>query len=104
MSADIAIIAEVPIFELLDDAERADLAQRMDCREFKQGDILFDYGSPGGEIFILRSGSVEVFVEDQQGDRIVLGESGGGGVGGALSFFAGGPRAPTGTDPVVART
>ena len=95
MSADIAIIADVPIFELLDDAERADLAQRMDCREFKQGDVLFDYGAPGGEIFILRSGSVEVFVEDQQGDRIVLAESERGDVVGELSFLDGGPRTAT---------
>src|SRR5215470_7141402 len=95
MSADIAIIAEVPIFELLDDAERADLAQRMDCREFKQGDVLFDYGAPGGEIFILRSGTVEVFVEDQQGERIVLAESERGDVVGELSFLDGGPRTAT---------
>src|SRR5215467_4762614 len=95
MSADVAIIAEVPIFELLDDAERAALAERMDCREFKQGTVLFDYGDPGGEIFILRSGTVEVFVEDQQGERIVLAESERGDVVGELSFLDGGPRTAT---------
>lgn len=95
MSADVAIIAEVPIFELLDDTERAALAKRMDCREFKQGAVLFDYGDPGGEIFVLRSGSVEVFVEDQQGDRIVLAESERGDVVGELSFLDGGPRTAT---------
>jgi CRP/FNR family transcriptional regulator, cyclic AMP receptor protein len=95
MSADVAIIADVPIFELLDDTERAALAERMDCREFKQGAVLFDYGDPGGEIFILRTGSVEVFVEDQQGDRIVLAESERGDVVGELSFLDGGPRTAT---------
>jgi uncharacterized membrane protein len=95
MSADVAIIADVPIFELLDDTERAALAERMDCREFKQGTVLFDFGDPGGEIFILRTGSVEVFVEDQQGDRIVLAESERGDVVGELSFLDGGPRTAT---------
>jgi CRP/FNR family transcriptional regulator, cyclic AMP receptor protein len=95
MSADVAIIAEVPIFELLDDTERAALAQRMDCQEFKRGAVLFDYGDPGGEIFILRSGSVEVFVEDQQGDRIVVAESERGDVVGELSFLDGGCRTAT---------
>src|SRR5262249_52757421 len=53
------------------------------------------YGEPGGEIFILRSGSVEVFVEDQQGDRIVLAESERDDVVGELSFLDGGPRTAT---------
>jgi CRP/FNR family cyclic AMP-dependent transcriptional regulator len=95
MSADIAMIAEVPIFELLDDAERSALAQMMECREFKAGSVLFEYGDPGGEIFILRNGDVEVFVENHEGEKIVLAENARGDVVGELSFLDGGARTAT---------
>jgi len=87
MQADVAMIAEVPIFELLDDTERTALAKRMECRDFKAGTVLFDYGDPGGEIFILLSGNVEVFVESCDGEKIVLAESERGDVVGELSFL-----------------
>lgn len=89
------MIAEVPIFALMDDAERQALAQMMECREFKAGSALFEYGDPGGEIFILRSGDVEVFVENQDGEKIVLAENERGDVVGELSFLDGGARTAT---------
>ncbi len=63
MSTNVAMIGEVPIFELMDAEERAALAEMMDCLDFKVGQTIFNYGDPGGEIFILRNGRVEVFVE-----------------------------------------
>lgn len=95
MSADVSMIGEVPIFELLDDAERAALAQMMDCREFKAGTVLFEYGDPGGEIFVLRSGKVEVFVENHEGEKIILADNERGDVVGELSFLDGGARTAT---------
>ena len=95
MSTDVAMLAEVPIFELLDDSERAGLAKRMDCRDFKAGTVIFDYGDPGGEIFIVRSGRVEVYVENQEGERIIVAENERGDVMGELSFLDGGHRTAT---------
>jgi uncharacterized membrane protein len=95
MSADIAMIAEVPIFALMDDAERGALAELMDCREFKAGSIIFEYGDPGGEIFIVRHGDVEVFVVNQEGEKIILAENQRGDVVGELSFLDGGHRTAT---------
>ena len=95
MPADIAMIAEVPIFELLDDTEREALAQMMECSEFRAGTALFEYGDPGGEIFILLSGEVEVFVENHEGEKIVLAENERGDVVGELSFLDGGSRTAT---------
>lgn len=95
MSADVAMIGEVPIFELLDDSERADLAQRMNCRDFEQGEVIFEYGDAGGEIFILRNGNVEVFVETCDGEKIVLAENERGDVLGEISFLDGGHRTAT---------
>jgi CRP/FNR family transcriptional regulator, cyclic AMP receptor protein len=95
MSTNVDMIGEVPIFELLDDAERADLARRMDCRDFKKGDVIFEYGDLGGEIFVLRNGTVEVYVETCDGEKIVLGENQRGDVIGELSFIDGGHRTAT---------
>lgn len=91
----VTMIGEVPIFELLDEEEREALAQMMDCRDFKNGETLFKYGDPGGEIFILRHGRVEIFVESADGEKIILAENEHGDVIGELSFLDGGPRTAT---------
>ena len=95
MSTNVTMIGEVPIFGLLDDEEREALAQMMNSRDFKQGETVFHYGDPGGEIFILRSGHVELFVENTDGEKIVLAENEQGDVIGELSFLDGGPRTAT---------
>jgi CRP/FNR family transcriptional regulator, cyclic AMP receptor protein len=95
MSTTVTMIGEVPIFGLLDDEEREALAQMMNSRDFKQGETVFHYGDPGGEIFILRSGHVELFVENTDGEKIVLAENDQGDVIGELSFLDGGPRTAT---------
>jgi CRP/FNR family transcriptional regulator, cyclic AMP receptor protein len=95
MSTTVAMIGEVPIFTLLDDEEREALAEMMNAREFKQGATVFHYGDPGGEIFIIRSGRVELFVENTEGEKIVLSENEHGDVIGELSFLDGGPRTAT---------
>jgi len=95
MSTTVAMIGEVPIFELMDADERAALAEMMDCVDVKVGQTLFSYGDPGGEIFIVRSGRVELFVESTEGEKIVLAENERGDVMGELSFLDGGSRTAT---------
>ena len=95
MSTTVAMIGEVPIFGLLDDEEREALAELMGSRDFKQGETVFHYGDPGGEIFIIRTGRVELFVENTDGQKIVLSENEQGDVLGELSFLDGGPRTAT---------
>jgi CRP/FNR family transcriptional regulator, cyclic AMP receptor protein len=95
MSTTVTMIGEVPIFELLDPEEREALAQMMDCRDYKDGQTIFHYGDAGGEIFILRNGRVELFVESNDGEKIILAENEHGDVIGELSFLDGGPRTAT---------
>jgi CRP/FNR family cyclic AMP-dependent transcriptional regulator len=95
MSTTVTMIGEVPIFGLLDDEERDALSKMMDCRDFKEGETIFHYGDPGGEIFILRSGRVELFVESTEGQKIILSENEKGDVIGELSFLDGGSRTAT---------
>jgi CRP/FNR family transcriptional regulator, cyclic AMP receptor protein len=95
MSTTATMIGEVPIFELLDPEERETLALMMDSREYKSGQTIFHYGDAGGEIFILRNGRVELFVESDDGEKIILAENEHGDVIGELSFLDGGPRTAT---------
>jgi uncharacterized membrane protein len=95
MSTTVTMIGDVPIFGLLDDEEREALAQMMDTRDFKAGQTIFHNGDSGGEIFILRSGRVEVFIENTEGQKIVVSENEKGDVIGELSFLDGGSRTAT---------
>src|SRR5215471_20427386 len=95
MSADVTMIGEVPIFELMDEEERGTLARMMDCRDFKQGETIFEFGDAGAEIFIVRSGRVEIYIENPDGEKVVLGENERGDVIGELSFLDGGSRTAT---------
>jgi CRP/FNR family cyclic AMP-dependent transcriptional regulator len=95
MSTTVTMIGEVPIFGLLDDEEREALAQMMDSRDYKEGQTIFHSGDSGGEIFILRSGRVELFIESTEGQKIILSENEKGDVIGELSFLDGGARTAT---------
>ena len=95
MSADVTMIGEVPIFALMDEEEREALAQMMDCREFKAGQTLFEYGDHGAEIYIVRSGQVEIYVENTDGEKVVLAKNERGDVIGEISFLDGGSRSAT---------
>jgi CRP/FNR family transcriptional regulator, cyclic AMP receptor protein len=97
MSADVKMIGEVPIFELMDEDEREALARLMDSRNFKQGETIFETGDAGAEIYIVRSGRVEIYVENPDGEKVVLGENEHGDVIGELSFLDGGARTATAT-------
>lgn len=92
MSADVTMIGEVPIFALMDEEEREALAQMMDCREFKAGQTTFEYGDRGAEIYIVRSGQVEIYVENTDGEKVVLAKNERGDVIGEISFLDGGSR------------
>jgi len=92
MSAEIAMLSEVPIFALMDDNERTALAQLLDTRHFDKGDTIFSYGDTGDAIYMVRTGRVQVYVENTQGEKIILGENERGDVFGEISLLDGGPR------------
>jgi CRP/FNR family cyclic AMP-dependent transcriptional regulator len=92
MSATPAIIAEVPMFSLLDTNECATLAQLVDTQHFAKGQMIFEAGDAGGSLYIVHSGHVQVYTESLQGERIVLDENEPGDVFGEISLLDGGPR------------
>lgn len=92
MSADAALLAEVPLFQFLDDTERAELATHLDVVTFSAGAFVFHYGDPGDTIYIVRSGEVELFLKDDTGERLVFEHATKGDFFGELSFLDNGSR------------
>jgi CRP/FNR family transcriptional regulator, cyclic AMP receptor protein len=89
---DAALLADVPLFKLLDEQERTDLASRVRECSFAADQILFHAGDPGGSMYVIRTGTVEIFFKDPSGQRIVLETSQAGDFFGELSLMDGGSR------------
>jgi CRP/FNR family cyclic AMP-dependent transcriptional regulator len=92
MPADAALLAGVPFFQYLDADEREVLARQLDVLRLPKGEAVFHVDDPGGILYVIREGSVEVFLRDDTGERIVLETPGPGEVFGELSFLDGGAR------------
>jgi len=92
MPADAGVLAEIPFFQVLDDHERGALAEHLDVVTLAAGALLFEHGDPGGSLFVIRKGRVEIFTRDDTGSRIVLEKCGPGETFGEISLLDGGPR------------
>jgi CRP/FNR family cyclic AMP-dependent transcriptional regulator len=92
MGADPQLLTEVPIFSLLDEKERATLAERLDTVAFPAGTALFHRGDPGDSLYVVRSGEVEIFFKNDTGERIVLEVATAGHFFGEISLLDGGAR------------
>jgi CRP/FNR family cyclic AMP-dependent transcriptional regulator len=92
MVCDPAFLSDVPLFKLLDEQERTGLAAVLDLRPVSKGEILFHTGEPGDRMFVVRSGTVELFTQDKMGQKIVLETPGPGEQFGELALFDGGAR------------
>ena len=57
---------------LLADDERAKLAAQLDVVAYQAGARLFRVGDPGDALYIVRQGELEIFLQNDTGDRIVL--------------------------------
>src|SRR5436189_4311547 len=97
MGCDVALLAGIEIFELLHGEDRQALASVVDAMKLKAGETLFQAGEPGEALFIVRSGSIELFIKDTAGQKIVLTVAEEGDLFGELSLLDSGPRTATAT-------
>ena len=95
MSADVSVLQEAPLFALLDDSERQTLSEIIDVVHFDKGATIFSFGDVGDTLYIVRDGTVQVFVENYEGMKIILGENTRGDIFGEISLLDGGPRTAT---------
>jgi CRP/FNR family cyclic AMP-dependent transcriptional regulator len=88
-------LAEVDLFELLDEQELGELAAVIDQHSVPKGEVLFHAGDLGDSLYIVRRGEVELFVKDTTGQKIVLTVALRNDVFGELSMLDARPRSAT---------
>jgi len=92
MPTDPSILREIAHLQELSEAERAALAERIELLTYEPGQNIFDYGDPGHALYIVRSGEVEIYVKNDQGEKIVLEVSKPGDIFGEVSLLDNGTR------------
>jgi uncharacterized membrane protein len=95
MPCDPNFLANIKMFELLDEDDRVALAQVVDELSVQSGHTLFQAGDPGDSLFIVREGQIELFVKDTAGQRIVLTTAEAGDMFGELAMLDSGARSAT---------
>jgi len=92
MPIDASILSEIEHLRELGENERAALSEEIDLVPYGAGQIVFHYGDPGHALYIVRSGEVEIYIKNDQGEKIVLEISKPGDIFGEVSLLDDGPR------------
>ncbi|MEP6636638.1 MAG: DUF1003 domain-containing protein, partial [Acidobacteriota bacterium] len=88
-------LANIRMFELLNEDDRIALANVVDEMNVPAGHTLFQAGDPGDSLFIVRLGEIELFIKDTAGQKIVLTTAEAGDMFGELAMLDTGPRTAT---------
>ncbi len=92
MSCNPEVLKHVPLFGLLDDDEASVLARQVELKSFAQRQRVYKMGDPGGRGYIVVSGRVKVTTIDQDGQEVLVDESGPGEFFGFASMLEGSPH------------
>ena len=95
MPCDPSFLANINMFELLNEDDRIALAKVVDELKIPEGHTLFQAGDPGDSLFIVQSGEIELFIKDTAGQKIVLATPSNGDMFGELAMLDSGPRTAT---------
>ncbi len=88
-------LANIRMFENLNEDDRIALANVIDELTIPEGHTLFQAGDPGDSLFIVRVGQIELFIKDTVGQKIVLHAAEPGDMFGELAMLDYGPRTAT---------
>ena len=95
MPCDPSFLANIKMFELLNEDDRVALAKVVDELTVPEGHTLFQAGDPGDSLFIVNTGQIELFIKDTAGQKIVLTTAEAGDMFGELAMLDTGPRTAT---------
>lgn len=95
MPCDSSFLANIRMFENLNEDDRIALAKVVDELKVPAGHTLFQAGDPGDSLFIVRVGEVELFIKDTAGQRIVLTTAQPGDMFGEVAMLDSGSRTAT---------
>ena len=95
MPCDPSFLANITMFENLNEDDQLALARVVDELKVPEGHTLFQAGDPGDSLFIVRVGEIELFIKDTVGQKIVLTTAEPGDMFGELAMLDSGPRTAT---------
>jgi CRP/FNR family cyclic AMP-dependent transcriptional regulator len=95
MSVDPASLEGVEFFEFLSGEDRLALAEVVDLVRLSEGQTLFRAGEPGESLYLVRSGEIELSIQDNVGQKITLDTALAGDFFGEIALLDSGPRTAT---------
>jgi uncharacterized membrane protein len=95
MPCDFNLLANIRMFDHLNEDDRIALAKVVDELKVPEGHTLFQAGDPGDALFIVRIGEIELFIKDTAGQKIVLTTAGPGDMFGEVAMLDSGSRTAT---------
>lgn len=92
MPANPELLRDVPLFQPLVDGDRAAIATIMEDCFFPAQTVLFKENDPGGILYVVIQGQIELYVTNPQGEKVVIGIMDPGEFFGEMSLLDGGTR------------
>lgn len=92
MTSAIELLRQVDLFQHLTEKQLEDLAAQARELSFRKHAVLMTEGDAGESMYVIKSGSVKVFVSDDEGRELVLYQQGKGAVIGDISLLDDEPR------------
>lgn len=88
------LLAQISLFQGLEDADREALGERLTEKSFKAGDIVFSQGDKGASMYIVQTGAVQIYLPSAEKDQppVVLKDLRSGEYFGELAIFDDKPR------------
>jgi uncharacterized membrane protein len=86
------LLREIPLFEALSSDDLGFLAARLVERSYRAGEVIFQQGENGNEMYIVADGQVNIFLPGEASRRISLKDLGRGEYFGELGLFDDKPR------------
>ena len=95
MAVDPAALEGLGFFGLLGDEDRRALSEVVDLIKLRDDETLFRAGEPGESLYLVRAGEIELYINDNVGQKIVLDAVGPGDFFGEIALLDAGPRTAT---------
>jgi CRP/FNR family cyclic AMP-dependent transcriptional regulator len=98
------LLAQVPLFSLVDPDHLAQIAARVAIRRYARGEVIFHQNDPGSTLHVIKSGQVKIASSSDDGDEVLLAFLGDNDFFGELSLLDGKPRSATATAMAATQT
>src|SRR5437868_3235983 len=90
-------LSKIPIFKHLDQTELENLAEAVDQVIFKTGEVIFHANDPGDALYVIDTGTVRIWVRDEDVNEVTLSELQSGEFFGELAVLDSGERSANAT-------